>query len=52
MTLENRYRILVLRLLAQILIKTHAGKVWGENENGVLRITNDADDLCKEIEKS
>ena len=36
------FRALVLRLLAQILIKVHAGACWGAGEDEVLALVTEA----------
>lgn len=42
---------MILRLLAQILIKTHAGKVWGAQEAEILKLTREAEELARARER-
>ena len=49
--IKDEYRALVLRLLAQILLKLQVGPQWGLNEAGVTKLTIDAESLAKAIER-
>lgn len=49
--IRDEYRALVLRLLAQILIKLHAGPQWGADETTVLGLTTEAENLAKAVER-
>lgn len=42
MMIEGECVALVLRMLSQILIKLHAGPAWGESEEGVRRMIDEA----------
>jgi len=42
---------MILKLLAQILIKIHAGPSWGMSEKEVLSLVREAHKLSEDIER-
>lgn len=50
MNIETRYRIVVLRILAHLLIKVSAGKGWGCSETQAASFANDALELVRELD--
>ena len=46
---ERKAMALMLRLIAQVLVKLHAGKAFGETERGVMELTRQAYEVAEAI---
>ena len=51
MSVKGERDALILRLLAQILIKLHCGRAWGLDEQGVVGLTQEAEAMAKARER-